>query len=342
MKKYIMVAMLSTVSLLAACDNNNSTTHNEAPAPEAEKPAAVAQPSVIAHRGASGYLSEHTLAAYQLAIKMGADYIEPDLQLTLDNELVAMHDETLERTTNIAELFDKRNDGYKVADFTLSEIKTLTVLPKGTAKESYPGFTPGTANPFDVPTFQEVIDFVKQQETVTKREIGIYPEAKQADPLMEDAIIEILSRNNYTANSKVFIQSFSDTTLRSIRGKEEAQNNKMPQIVLGVAVMGDDGIARIQIVQDKKPLLAFNEVTSFAEGISLLINNKTYPITKEYIAQAHAAGLKVHGWTFAQNDPVAAAAEYKNYLDMGMDAMFSNYPDLAVKARDLFVQNQSK
>ena len=103
------------------------------------------QPQVIAHRGASGYLPEHTLGGYELAIKMGADFIEPDLQISKDGALVAIHDDTLQRTTNVTSLFAQRNGGYKVADFTLAEIKTLTVLPTGTGKTSYPGFTPSAA-----------------------------------------------------------------------------------------------------------------------------------------------------------------------------------------------------
>ncbi|MCO4093756.1 MAG: hypothetical protein HEQ37_05780 [Acidovorax sp.] len=109
---------------------------------------APAQPQVIAHRGASGYLPEHTLGGYELAIRMGADFIEPDLQITKDGALVAIHDDTLTRTTNVAALFAQRNGGYKVSDFTLAEIKTLTVVPTSTGKTSYPGFTPSAASPF--------------------------------------------------------------------------------------------------------------------------------------------------------------------------------------------------
>ena len=149
---------------------------------------APAQPQVIAHRGASGYLPEHTLGGYELAIRMGADFIEPDLQLTKDGALVAIHDDTLTRTTNVAALFAQRNGSYKVSDFTLAEIKTLTVIPTGTGKTSYPGFTPSAANPFTVPTFQEVVDFAKKQSSAVGREVGIYPEAKQADPVMDRAL----------------------------------------------------------------------------------------------------------------------------------------------------------
>ena len=103
--------------------------------------------------------------------------------------------------------------------------------------------------------------------------------------------------------------------------------------------MGADGIARVAVITGASPtLLTFTDVAGFAEGVGLVINNSTYPITKDYITQAHAAGLKVHGWTFAQADATLSAAEYRKYLDMGMDGMFANYPDLGVAARNNFVK----
>ncbi len=302
---------------------------------------APAQPQVIAHRGASGYLPEHTLGGYELAIRMGADYIEPDLQITKDGALVAIHDDTLTRTTNVAALFAQRNGGYKVSDFTLAEIKTLTVVPTGTGKTSYPGFTPSSANAFAVPTFQEVVDLAKKQSSAVGREVGIYPEAKQADPAMEDGILKTLAANGYNANSKVFIQSFSDATLRSLRAKQIAQNNKMPLILLGVATTAPDGTARMGVTgATGVQALTLKDVAAFNEGVGVLINNTTYPVTKSFIDQAHAAGLKVHGWTFAQADAAPAATEFRKYLDMGMDGMFANYPDLALIARNAYVQGK--
>ncbi|AVP57095.1 glycerophosphodiester phosphodiesterase family protein [Pulveribacter suum] len=300
------------------------------------------RPIVIAHRGASGYLPEHTLGGYELAMRLGADYIEPDLQLTRDGALVAMHDETLERTTNVAALFPPRSGGYKVADFTLAEIKTLAVKPTGTGKASYPGFAPGSATPWSVPTFDEVIRLAQSSRSLVGREVGIYPEAKQADPAMEDAILKALVQGGYSARSRVFIQSFSDQTLRSMHVKAQAQGNPLPQILLGAAVMGADGVARLGVIgQAAQPvLLTFKDVASFAQGVGVVINASAYPITKAYIDQAHAVGLKVHGWTFAQPEAGAAAAEYRRYLELGMDGMFSNYPDLAVKARDQYVRER--
>ncbi len=291
-------------------------------------------PIVIAHRGASGYMPEHTLAGYELAARMGADYIEPDLQLTRDGVLVAMHDDTLERTTNVASLYEPRNNGYRVADFTLAEIKTLTVKPVGTASNTYPGFTPSMADPFKVPTFQEVINLARQQSLALGREVGIYPEAKQADPRMEDLILSTLQANGYGSSSKVFIQSFSDATIRSIDTKQAALGADYDLVLLGAAITLPNGTAQMGVLgaNGSVTLLSLAEVASFARGVGVVINYAAAPITAGFISQAHAAGLQVHGWTFATADPALAAAEFQQYLSMGMDGVFANYPDLAVAA----------
>lgn len=324
-----------TACLLSACGGGGGSDQDQV----AAMPGPI-EPLVIAHRGASGYLPEHTQGGYELAIKLKADYIEPDLQFTKDGQLVAMHDETLTRTTNVASLFALRNGAYRVSDFTLAEIKTLTVQPVGGAATSYPGFTPSTADPFRVPTFQEVVDLAKKQSALVGRKIGIYPEAKQADPAMEDAILTTLGTNGYrTADDAVFIQSFSDATLRSMRTKQNAQNLKIPMIVLGAAVM-DGSVAKMGIMTSGGvTALSLTDVAGFADGLGVVINYDSYgyPVTAEFIKQAHAAGLKVHGWTFANTDAVAARTEYTKYLGMGMDGMFSNYADLAVAARDAFL-----
>jgi len=280
-----------------------------------------AAPLVLAHRGASGYMPEHTLAGYELAVKLGADYIEPDLQLTSDGVLVAMHDDTLTRTTNVATLYAQRNGSYRVADFTLAEIKTLTVKPVGTASTSYPGFTPSMADPFKVPTFQEVITLAKQQSALAGREIGIYPEAKQADPLMEDLILQTLIANGYKGTDKVFIQSFSIDTIKSIRAKQTLLGANFKLLVLG---------------NSSSALLAFGlaNIKGFADGVGVSITGPG--IGAAFIEQAHAAGLLVHGYTFNKTG-AAAEAEYLQFYGWGLDGVFSNYADLALTARATFL-----
>ena len=283
-----------------------------------------AAPNDIAHRGATGYLPEHTLGGYELAVKMGADYIEPDLQLTRDGVLVAMHDATLTRTTDVAARFARRNGTYNVADFTLAELKTLTVKPTGTAATTYPGFTPLSPNAYRIPTFQEVIDLARSQTAITGREVGIYPEAKQADPVMEDKILSTLIANGYTSKDKVFIQSFSAATIRSISDKQAALGADFKLLVLGSSA-------------NALLALGLDNLNDFADGIGMSITGAG--MSEGFIDAAHAAGLLVHGYTFAKADPAIAEAEYLKFFDWGMDGVFSNYPDLAVAARNQVVAN---
>ena len=282
-----------------------------------------AAPLVIAHRGASGYLPEHTLGGYELAVRMGADYIEPDLQLTRDGQLVAMHDASLLRTTNVASLFDRRGtgDGYAVSQFTLAEIKTLTVKPTGTGAASYPGFTPSSADAYRVPTFQEVITLARAQSALSGREIGIYPEAKQADPVMEDKILETLVANGYGSNDKVFIQSFSAETIQSIHTKQTALG-----LDYDLVVLSGSPTALINYGLDK--------LATFADGLGVSITGAG--MSESFIAAAHANHLLVHGYTFSKTGN-AAKTEYLKFYGWGMDGVFSNYTDLAVEARTEFL-----
>ena len=299
-------------------------------------------PLVIAHRGASGYLPGHTLAGYEFAVKTGADYIEPDLQLTLNGVLVAIHDDSLPRTTDVADLFAPRGldgqGGHKVADFALAEIRTLTVKPTGTGAATCPGVTPRFPE-LRVPTFDEVIAFAKAQSVIAGRTIGIYPEAKQADPAMEDKILATLQREMYaSAADKVFVQSFSDATVKSLADKQRALGLKLPLILLGAATTLPDGTAAMAAPGGR--MLSLKEVAGYANGVGVAIANAKYPLNKRWVDQAHAAGLAVHGWTFAKIDPTAAADEYKAFLEMGLDGLFSNYSDLANEARNAFVASK--
>jgi glycerophosphoryl diester phosphodiesterase len=142
-------------------------------------------PIVIGHRGASGYLPEHTLQSYQKAIELGANYIEPDLVLTKDGVLIARHEPMLGGTTDVASKFgaDRKStrmlDGvavtdYFASDFTLAEIKTLRAIqPRASRDQSFNG-------QFEIPTLAEIIDLAKTQSALTGRQVGIYPEVKHS------------------------------------------------------------------------------------------------------------------------------------------------------------------
>ncbi len=205
-----------------------------------------ASPIVIGHRGASGYRPEHTLASYELAIALGADYIEPDLVSTLDGVLIARHENEISGTTDVAlrpEFANRKTtkviDGVEVTgwfteDFTLAEIKTLR------AKERIPQFRPLSAQydgQFEIPTFQEVIDLAKQKTIETGRIIGIYPETKHPtyfDSIglsLEQPLVAALQANGLAdANDPVFIQSFETANLKEL--------NELIQVPL-VQLFGD-------------------------------------------------------------------------------------------------------
>lgn len=273
-------------------------------------------PIVIAHRGASGYLPEHTLASYELAVRMGVDYIEPDLSLTRDGHLVAVHDLTLQRTTNVQSVFAQRNGGYRVADFTLAELKTLEMRLVGTAQTSYPGFTPSSADALRIPTFQEVITLAQRLSAETGREIGIYPEAKIAGDEIESKILEALIANGYTSTSKVFIQSFHASAVRGLREKQAALGLDFQLVMLG----------SVNALRN----LGLDNIAGFADGMGVSIG----ALNEAFIGEAHALGMLVHGYTFGQANPELALPQYTQFYDWGIDGVFSNYPDLALAARE--------
>lgn len=177
------------------------------------------EPIVIAHRGASGLLPEHTLEAYRVAIAQGADFIEPDLVTTKDGVLIARHEPMLDDTTNVAEVFGEERkstkllDGEEVTayfaeDFTIDEIKQLrAVQPRDFRSQEF-------NDAFEIPTFEEVIELVKEVEAQTGVEVGIYPETKHPtffdlqDLSLEEPLIEALQENDFTERDRIFIQSF--------------------------------------------------------------------------------------------------------------------------------------
>ena len=189
-------------------------------------------PLVIAHRGASGYLPEHTLAAYALAILQGADYIEPDLVMTRDGELVSRHDNELGLTTDVAQRpeFAERKrtqavDGVSLTgwfseDFTLAELKTLRAI------ERIADIRPGNARldgSLEIPNLQEIIDLVKTLQQSEGRRIGLYIETKhpthfqQLGLAMEEPLVRILQRNGYAdRDAPVYIQSFEVDNLKTL------------------------------------------------------------------------------------------------------------------------------
>ncbi|MBY0551375.1 MAG: glycerophosphodiester phosphodiesterase [Candidatus Obscuribacterales bacterium] len=277
------------------------------------------KPIIIAHRGASGYRPEHTLAAYELAINLGADFIEPDLVATKDGALVARHDNELSQTTDVANhpefanrktkktVDGKSQEGWFSEDFTLAEIKTLR------ARERMPKLRQNNTmydDRFSIPTFQEVIDLAKRKTAELHRQIGVYPEAKhpayfQSIGLpMETPLVEGLHLNGFfEATAPIFIQCFEPSTLKRLK--------RLTRINL-VQLIADEGQPYDAILD--KTTLSFSDMTkpaglaeikTYASGIGpdkhLIFpqdksgNSKT---RTSLVDDAHKAGLVVHPWTF--------------------------------------------
>ena len=282
-----------------------------------------AQPAkqAIAHRGASGYAPEHTAAAYRLAIEQKADFVEPDLAVTRDNVLICLHDDTLERTTNIAEVFPGRASANTNAtestrrpgkhwianDFTLAEIKTLDAgkwfNPKFSAEK--------------ILTFEEMIALVRGRA-------GIYPELK-SPPLytargvdMEKIFVAVIKKHRLeTAASlkimPVVIQSFDEATVRRVSGD-------LPSIPRVFLTSKDEDVTESRL----------KALSTFATGMAP--EKVVIARHPEMVKAAHALGMTVTSWTFKADDDTMAFPTVRDEMShflytLGIDALFTNNPD---------------
>lgn len=318
----------------------------------AERPAG-ASPLVIAHRGASGYRPEHTLAAYELAVRQGADYIEPDLVITKDGVLIARHENEIGGTTDAAALYPERRTtkvvdggtvtGWFAEDFTLAEIRRLA------ARERLPFRDRGFDGHFGVPTLEEVLDLVARLERETGRRIGLYPETKHPTyfrslglPLEEPLVAALHGRGYRTATDPVFIQSFETANLRALRSRTPLRLIQL--FDLTGAPWDHIAAGDPRSYADLLTPEGLREVATWADGIGphkrLLIPERSdgsLGAPTRVVSDAHSVGLVVHPWTF-RSEPVflhAAyggdpAAEIRQFLALGVDGVFADFPDVAV------------
>ena len=278
---------------------------------------------VIAHRGASGYLPEHTLPAYALAHGMGADYIEPDLVLTRDSHLICLHDIYLQATTNVEQIFPDRarEDGrWYAADFTLEEIRRLQ------AEERLGNRFPRGSSRFAVPSFAEMIELVQGLNERTGRTVGIYPELKAPawhraeGKAMEEALLEIVERYGYReSGAPIFVQSFEEESLRRLR----ELGSELPQVFL---------MAEVEQYRRFLSAEGMAGVAAFADGIGPA--KTMLERQPELIGWAHEAGLTVHPYTFRADQVPdrhdSHEAELERFLfELGVDGVFTDYPDRA-------------
>lgn len=274
------------------------------------------RPLVIAHRGASAERPEHTLAAYELAIDQGADFIEPDLVVTKDLQLVARHENELSGTTDVAsreEFEDRRRtkniEGQRVAgwfaeDFTLAELRTLR------ARERVPAARPGSARfngLYQVPTFSEIVDLVRAKRAETGRVVGLYPELKHPTLMLEqegidmiDLMVAELQKHDLDhADAPVFVQIFEVGPLQRLDRLVDT-----PLVLLIGPQGGPYDEPDMRWAQMMTPA-GLGEIAAYADGIGPWLGHALDPDTMEptgLVENAHAAGLKVHPWTLRKEN----------------------------------------
>ena len=307
----ITVALLMPLAFGAGCSSDTSESPDRTRADS---------PILIAHRGASAYAPEHTLEAYELGIEQGADFIEPDLQITRDGVLIALHDLTLERTTNVRELFPARFrkeeirgepvDVWLANDFTLDEIRQLD------AGSWFGDAFAGSK----ILTLSEVIEVVRGRA-------GLFIETKAPEVYgdrgfdMEELLLTELARHGLDQpgedpETPVVIQSFSAASLRVLRHDHGTQ--------LPLALLIDEDAAEWLTPE------GLAEVAEFATGVgpakSLLLDGPGV------IELAHQHDLSVVPWTFRAGDPgdfETVGDEMAHYLyELGVDGIITNNPDL--------------
>lgn len=353
------------------------------------------QPLVIAHRGASGYLPEHTLETYQKAIDLGADAIEPDLISTKDGVLIASHYPNLAINTDVAsrpEFANRRREnwpidgekqsGWFAHDFTLAEIKTLGVVATDPERpQQYNG-------KFKIVTLQEVIDLVKAESRRLGRSIAIYPETKNPTyhrdlglPLEDKLIRAIHSAGWNSKTAPVFVQSFEPGSLQEMRAK--GLNVRMVQLIDADGYDLKTGALTYappfhrpydweksgdrRLFSDMVTPAGLAEIKTYADGIGpwklyivpvkgqldeagnpkdingdgkVDLRDATTQEPTSLIDDAHKLGLFVHAFTFRNESRNLAHsymgdphAEYLQFYRLGVDGVFSEFPDTAIAAR---------
>lgn len=353
-----LVASLTTVLLAALVDPASAK-------PPANAATSAAQPTkrpflVIAHRGASGYLPEHTLPAKVLAVQMGADAIEQDLVMTRDGELVVLHDIHLERTSDVARVFPDRArpDGrFYAIDFDLAELRRLRIT------EARQHRFPAGKGHFGIHTFAEEIEVLQGLARTTGRPLALYPEIKApwfhraAGKDISRATIATLMRYGYTTReSPVWVQCFDPRETERLRREilpALGADLKLVQLLAPTEwketmVVAPDGR---QTPYDTGWMFApdgMRRIAGFAQGVGpwhpMIIDpeasKRGAPVFTPLVGRAHAAGLTVHPYTF-RADPgevPAYAADFEDWVRIavdgaGVDGVFTDFPDRAAALR---------
>lgn len=305
---------------------------------------------VVAHRGASGYLPEHSMPAKAMAYAMGADYIEQDVVMTKDDQLIVIHDITLERTTDVAEKFPnrERSDGqYYAVDFTLAEILTLDVtegfsVEDGRKKSNYPQRFPVGKSQFKVHTLAQEIELVQGLNHSTGRDVGIYPEIKSPGFHLAEgkdlgrAVLEVLKQYGYTSKSdKVYVQTFEFDELKRMH------DELMPALGINLKLVAL--LSGGEQNEWQRSAAGLKEIAKYADGIgpekSMIVDRDSKHgalVISDMVDIAHANGMQVHPYTFRLDagQVPAYADSFEQMLEIylfevGVDGVFTDFPDRA-------------
>jgi len=373
----VAVGLALSSTVLASCSSTTGAPSTSATgaAKVSGEHAIVPEPVVYSHRGASGYRPEHTLAAYRLAVKEGADYIEPDLVMTRDGVLVDRHEPEIGGTTDVAahpEFAARRKakmldgtsvTGWWVQDFTLAELKTLR------AKERLPQLRPESAGydgKFEVPTLDEVLDLREQLSAETGRTVGVIPEIKHSFALHEagfdpeKALMKALTAHRLNRpDAPLWVQSFELAPLVRL----DNELGYRAKLIFLVSATGSPYDLKAKgdprTYSDLLQPASLSKLADDIDGLGVdkrrvipLAGDGTLGSPTSLVADAHKAGLEVVAWTFrAENsflpvdfregsDPAAHGRmddEVARFLGTGVDGIFCDQPDICVAARKAFL-----
>ncbi len=306
---------------------------------------------VIAHRGASGYLPEHTLEAKAYAHALGAHYIEQDVVATRDNQLVVMHDIHLDRVTNVAELFPERNRGdgrYYTRDFDLHEIKQLTVgerRDESGVSAVYGNRFPVGVGKFRVPTLREEIKLIQGMNRSTGRVAGIYPEIKSPAWHREEGVdlaalvIDQLDDLGYrTKADPAFLQCFDAEEVQRIRHQMGCQLKLVQLLGENEWQESATDYERLKTAEGLRALAG--TVDGVGPWLGQLVDMSGIdgqPVSTGLATAAHAAGLVVHPYTFRADELAPGfetMAEMVSWFveKLAIDGLFTDFPDQALAA----------
>ena len=290
---------------------------------------------VIAHRGASGYLPEHTLESKAMAHAMNVDFIEQDIVLSKDDVPIVIHDIYLDDVTNVATKFHtrKRDDNrFYVIDFTFDELKTLQVTERfnpETGKQVYESRFPTGKGNFKLHSLQEEIELIQGLNKSTNKTIGIYPEIKEPafhkkeGKSLTEIVLKVLSDYGYnTKNDNCILQCFDAKELERIRVELKSE------------------LFLVQLIEYPKEVLQLKHFASYADGIgpwynyilSEKVNNQN--TFTSLVSDAHKLSLVVHPYTFRADD-LGQFKSFENmlqtlFIDANIDGGFTDFPDKVI------------